>query len=359
MGKILIKNGRLWDGEAFSRADILTDGDRVAKIEDHLSEPADFTYDAAGQIVSAGLVDIHVHMRGISSHKFGIQAEMSCFPFGVTAAADASGAHGDRALADSFMLKNVIFAKVGFQSNRADFTETEERLSCFGDRAAGIKAYFDTKMSEVTDILPLREACDFAHARGLRVMVHCSNSPVPMAEILNTLASGDILTHAFHGGVNKASEDGGFEVMKRARARGVIIDAGMAGHVHTDFAVLESAVRQGILPNTISTDITRSSAYKRGGRYGMTMCMNIAKAVGMGEADIFRAVTSAPAAALGKEREWGHLAVGRCADIAVFDDRAAEPFDLTDKAGNRVQGTEGYRCVLTVSDGEVVYRTGR
>lgn len=87
----------------------------------------------------------------------------------------------------------------------------------------------------------------------------------------------------------------------------------------------------------------------------MTMCMNIAKTLGMREEDIFRAVTSNPAKALGKEKEWGYLTVGRSADIAVFD-YTNEGFDLTDKVGNHICNTQGWRCVLTVSDGQVVYR---
>ena len=87
----------------------------------------------------------------------------------------------------------------------------------------------------------------------------------------------------------------------------------------------------------------------------MTMCMSIAKALGMREEDIFRAVTSAPAKALGKEGEWGYLAVGRTADIVVLDD-TDEGFDLTDKAGNHIESKNGYRCVLTVSDGQIVYQ---
>ena len=87
----------------------------------------------------------------------------------------------------------------------------------------------------------------------------------------------------------------------------------------------------------------------------MTMCMNIAKALGMRDEDIFRAVTSNPAKALGKSDEWGYLQVGRCADIAVFDD-TNEGFDLTDKAGNHIERDKGYRCVLTLADGQVVYR---
>ena len=87
----------------------------------------------------------------------------------------------------------------------------------------------------------------------------------------------------------------------------------------------------------------------------MTMCMNIARTLGMQEEDIFRAVTSNPAKALGMENEWGHLRVGRIADIAVLD-YTDEGFDLTDKAGNHIESQNGYRCVLTVSDGQVVYR---
>ena len=29
---------------------------------------------------------------------------------------------------------------------------------------------------------------------------------------------------------------------------------------------------------------------------------------------------------------------------------------LTDKAGNHIANDQGYRCVMTVADGEVVYR---
>ena len=87
----------------------------------------------------------------------------------------------------------------------------------------------------------------------------------------------------------------------------------------------------------------------------MTMCMSIAKMLGMSEVEILRAVTSNPAKALDKENEWGHLSVVRCADIAIFD-YTNEGFNLTDKSGNHIESETGYRCVLTVADGEVVYR---
>ena len=91
MAKILIKNGRVFDGYRFFNADLMTDGRTVSRLEPSISESADMVFDASGKTVSAGLVDIHTHMRNISVDKYGIQCEMSCFPFGVTAAADAGG----------------------------------------------------------------------------------------------------------------------------------------------------------------------------------------------------------------------------------------------------------------------------
>lgn len=354
MARILIKNGKIWDGEKFFFADILTNGRIIAKIGENITDNADYVYDAKGKTVSAGLVDLHVHMKGISSKAFGIDPQMSSFPFGVTAVNDAGSTNGDRKLLDSFAVKNTVFVCVDIRDNHADFTVTEKLLQEYGDKAIGIKVYFDTTISEVRDITPLKEICEYANKKGLKVMVHCSHSPTPMSEVVKTLSSGDILTHIYHGGENPCTENE-FEVFQIARQRGVVMDAGFAGHVHTDFSVLENAIGAGFLPDTISTDITRNSAYMRGGRYGMTMCMNIAKKVDMSEEDIFKAVTSAPAKVVCKDNEWGYLKEGRCADIAIFE-FTDEGFDLTDHAGNRMTGTKGYRCVLTVADGQLLYR---
>ena len=168
------------------------------------------------------------------------------------------------------------------------------------------------------------------------------------------LRAGDILTHPYHGGENNASEDG-FACLHYAREKGIVIDSGFAGHIHTDFGVYRRAIKAGCLPDTISTDLTLYSAFKRGGRYGMTAAMNIARVCGQTEESIFKAVTSTPAKVLGKADEWGYLQVGRTADIAVVayeDDR----YDLTDFYGNRVAWEQGYKCRLTIANGEVVFR---
>ncbi|MBR6789251.1 MAG: amidohydrolase family protein [Oscillospiraceae bacterium] len=356
MAKILITDGRIWDGERFFYGDVLAENGIIVKIAGHIETDLtqhDLHFDAAGMTVCPGLVDMHVHIRGISSNAYGTPIDSSSFPFGVTAAADASGVHGDSALLDSFMVKNCVFVTSDLADNKAYFEKAEEMLKLYGDKAVGIKVYFDKGIAGVTDITPLREVCAWARERSLIVMVHCTGSPTSMAEILETLSPGDILTHVFHGGGNTSAADG-FACVRAAKERGVIIDSGFAGYVHTDMAVLQKAAAAGIFPDTISTDITKLSAFTRGGRYGMTMCMNMALRAGMAEEDILRAVTSAPAKALGRETAWGYLQEGRSADIAVLE-MTDESFDLTDSGGNRFTSENGWRCMLTVSDGQVVW----
>lgn len=350
MAKILIKNGRVWDGERFFCADVLINNRIISSIEPDINEDADYIYDATDKIVSAGLIDIHTHMLG----SFGINAEMSCIPFGVTAAADASAEPESKEKYNNFLVKNKVFVCAEFSDNRVKYENMEKMLAYYKEEAVGIKVYFDTNISNVKDISPLREIVEFAHKNNLIVMVHSSNSPTSMNEIVSALEKGDILTHTYHGGENSAAEDV-YNCLKKAKEKGIVLDVGFAGNVHTDFGVLEEAIKEGCMPDTISTDITKYSAYKRGGRYGITMCMSIAKKLGMSEEDVFRSVTTNPAKALGMEKDWGHLMVGRCADISVFD-YCKEEYSLTDKSGNRVFDNEGYRCALTVIDGKVAFR---
>ena len=207
MARILIKNGRIFDGERFLFADILTDGKIIAKIEPNIADSADWTYDATGLIVSAGLVDIHTHLKGISCDKYGMDAALATIPFGVTAAVDAEGTKGDAALLNNFSVRSAVLVSVPIRDNIPDFSDVESRAARYGKYMLGLKIYYDTTGTEVRDIAPLRQVCDYAAAHGWRVMVHCNHSPVPMAEILETLRKGDILTHAYHGGENHAAED--------------------------------------------------------------------------------------------------------------------------------------------------------
>lgn len=149
MSKILIKNGRVRNGEAFFKADILTEGKKIYKIEECIEESADFVYNAEGETISAGFVDIHTHMKGISGEEFGISAEMVTLPFGVTAAADASACYGSKEILDFLTVKNCVFVCVELKNNRAYFESALACLEKYGDKAVGVKVYLDTGVSDV------------------------------------------------------------------------------------------------------------------------------------------------------------------------------------------------------------------
>ena len=109
MNKILIKNGRIWMGEEFFYGDVLTDG----------------------MIVSPGLIDTHVHVKGISPKIFGMNVEMASFPFGVTAINEAGCVTGDEELLAHVGVKHTVFVTAAIKDNHMDIEETEKLLGCY------------------------------------------------------------------------------------------------------------------------------------------------------------------------------------------------------------------------------------
>lgn len=353
MHSILIKNGNIWEGERFLQGDLLLADGKIQAISKQINAAADFTYDASGQIVSAGLIDSHVHIRGLSNASTGVRLA-SFAPFGVTSVVEAWAERYEEGALSGYESNVLAFAGLCVINNRVDTAHTEKVLPLLQGKAVGVKLCYDSRESGVRDIEPLLQAVAYANERGLKLMVHCNRSPVPMWQIVEALRAGDVLTHPYHGGEHSAREDG-FACLRRAKEKGVILDTGFAGHIHTDFSIYRQAVQNGCLPDTISTDLTQFSAFKRGGRYGMTAAMTLAKECGQSEESIFKAVTSTPAALFGKAGEWGSLQEGHAADVAVFS-YEDEPFDLTDFYGNRVAWQTGYRCKLTVQGGEIIWR---
>ena len=353
MASLLIRGGKLFDGECFSDSDILVTDGTVEQIAPDIDTPVKTVFDATGMTVLPGLVDGHMHIAGFSMDKWGAPAQAACWPFGITAAAECGTIKGTPESLDALGVHTAVYLAVGTKNNEAILDRAEKMLQLFGDRVVGIKVCYDNVGDEtLTSVRPLEQICEFAHSRGLRVHVHTTNTPIPMAELLGTLGRGDIATHVYHGSaLNVAKDD--FACVFDAKRRGVIIDTGFAGGFHVNFRIFTDAVAAGAQPDTISTDQVKPFMYSLGGRYGLPQCMSMARIMGMAEEDVFRGVTSAPADALG--RPWGRLKVGSSADIAVLS-WENEPFHLTDRAGNTLKSDRGYRCKLTLSQGNVVYK---
>lgn len=354
---ILIQNGKIFDGQRFFCGDVLIENGCIAALGDIGEATAGFTYDAAGMTVCPGLVDIHAHLAGVTDDAFAIPAEVALFPFGATAAAEASACHGNREFLERIMPDAVMFLAITVREDRAYFEKTAQLLEAFGDRAVGVKVFFDTANPELRSIAPLEQAVAFAREHGLKIMVHSTGSPVPMIDIVKTLGPGDILSHFYHGGENRCDADH-FAAWHLAKEKGVVIDVGMAGHIHTDFALLGAAIQQGFTPDTLGSDITCFSAFTRGGNYGLTLCMSVLRDLGLSEEEVLRLVTVNPAAALDKQSVWGCLKVGMPANLAVLD-YGKEDYDFNENPANRISGTHSYRCRLTVCQGKVVSRNDK
>lgn len=350
MEQLLIKNGTVWTEKGYEKNDVLFEGTTVKKIEKNIESDTIRVFNAENMLVLPGLIDTHAHLKNVTTDLFGVDASAACFPHGVTCAAEASACFRDEAFLDTFSVKNVVFVGGQYENNK--FNHKKYDFEKYGKHAIGIKVFYDTEANYVSDLAPLKDTCAFAREKGLKVMVHSSNSPVSMMEIVKTLNKGDILTHSFHGGKNNSSEDN-FECLKYAKEKGIVVDVGFAGHIHTDYSVLKKAIDMGVYPDTIGTDVTRSSAFIRWGRYGMNFCMSILRTLGMPEEEIFKAATVNAAKALNKENIWGKLEIGSTdACVLAYVDK---PYQITDKFSNTVKDTKSYRCNLTVVNGDAVY----
>lgn len=354
MPTILIQNGRIFDGLNFLAGDILIRDGKIEIIGHCPEANASFTYDAAGKTVLPGLVDLHTHLRGPSPDWLGVPAQAGCFPFGVTAAADCSALEDHREAVALMGIDAVVFPIAGTKNDTAGLIGTKAHMVHYGPFVGGIKVFFDQKDDPtLRSTKPLAEICEFAHSQNLPVMVHSNGTPIPMTHILSTLGAGDILSHPYHGGENSL-RDTGFDCVLEAKARGVIIDSSFAGSYHVDFSIFRDAVAVGAAPDTVSTDLTVSNLFVRGGHYGLTMAMSMAREAGMTEDAVFKAVTTTPACAL--KKPWGQLKEGGPADLCVLG-WEENPWSLADRSGNCLESTLGYRCHLTVKNGVVVHRS--
>ncbi len=356
---ILLKNARVWTGDEFLNGlqSVAVAGGKIAAIGDCPGTAA-YTVDVKGSILSPGLIDSHVHIRGCSPDSFSIGIEAAGFPFGVTAAVEASASKldGSRIL-DNMLMKTYVFVAAQFEGKTFLLEKTDELVQAYGDRALGVKVFFDTCMPMMTegDAAPLEAVCKYARARGLKVLVHCTRSPVPMAQMLDILSPGDICTHIFHTAGHNALEDD-FECLIQAQKRGIILDDGMAGGGHTNFDMIRKADEKGFTPNTISTDLTPGSAFRKGGCYGLTMCMNILRSMYIDEEKIFKMVTGDAARAIGKEQEIGFLEVGRSADLCVLK-YGAMPYKIKSSGNAESQSALGYVNLLTICQGTIMFRS--
>ena len=162
-----------------------------------------------------------------------------------------------------------------------------------------------------------------------------------MAELVGRkLRPGDIYTHVYSGLRHELDESGHLNPgLLEGRRRGVIFDVGHGGGSFL-WRVAVPAVREGFLPDSISTDLHIGSM--NAGMKDMLNVMSKFLALEMPLQEVIRRSTWNPAREIGQDGI-GHLSVGAAADIAVL--RLEEGrFGFVDVGGARFAGRMRLRC---------------
>ncbi len=372
---LLLQGGHVVDGKNKINGvrDVAIRDGKIAAVEAKI-DPAKArkVVSVAGLYVTPGLVDIHTHvyagtgMRGAYSGDLSVYPDGFTFRSGVTTIVDA-GSSGwrnfpdfkdrviDRARTRVLALLNIVGKGMGGGAieqdmNDMDAKATADQAMKYKDTVVGVKtAHFNGP--EWTAVERAVQAGTIAH---IPVMVDFGTfrPERPYQDlVLKKLRPGDISTHMYLGRVPMLDSSGKVNAyLFEARKRGVIFDVGH-GAGSLIFRQAAPAIKQGFIPDSISTDLHVSSM--NAGMKDMTNVMSKFVNMGMAVDDVIVRSTWNPAREIHRE-EFGNLSVGSGADIAVLRLEKGT-FGFVDTYGARLRGTQKLVCELTVRGGRVVW----
>ena len=324
--------------------------------------------DAAGKLVTPGLVDLHTHLcphLGI-----GLPAD-ELVPITATTTAVSAGdagantfgnfRHGVVPQSRTRLFGFVHISSIGLAGGLApgemlniDYANVEACAKVVAENAdltLGVKVRITDSVVGTNGLEPLRRAIRAAEMAGkqFRVMCHIGSAPGSLSDLLDLLRPGDVLTHAYSGAGNNTVQNGRvLPAALAAKQRGVIVDVGHGGGSY-DFTVCEPAMQQGFGPDTISSDI-HGVSINTPGYPTMPWVMSKFLALGMSLEEVVARATVEPARIIGKVPGLGTLAIGAPADIAIFD-LVDGPVEFVDTRNNKRSGTRKLVPVLTVKGG--------
>lgn len=333
---LLVKGGEVVDpgGGLSGSLDVAVRGGRVAAVEaDIPAAAAREVIDAAGQLVTPGLVDLHTHVyRGVTY--WGIHADALAWRTGVTTWLDVGSAgaytlQGFRQwIAEPARVRVQALLNISSVGLVAENWELANLGHCDvdlcrtlvdrnRDLVLGIKARIGTPTVGENGLEPLRRARRVADETELPLMVHIAHGPPGVEDVLDLMRPGDILTHCATGTSMRLVDDAGrvIEAARRARDAGVVFDVGH-GFGSFMWESAEALLAADMAPDVISSDAHQLSV--QGPMFDLPTCLAKYVALGMSLADVIRAATARPAEAIGMAGEVGTLAPGALADIAVW-----------------------------------------
>ncbi|MBK5267141.1 MAG: amidohydrolase/deacetylase family metallohydrolase [Acidimicrobiia bacterium] len=373
MYDLVLRGGRVIDpGNSIDEAlDIAMTGDRIARIAPNI-DPSEARrwVDVGGKLVVPGLIDIHTHVYHHGARN-GLDPDLAGVESGVTTLVDAGSAgsatyegfhHHVVTRAKTKVYTNIHIARYGIahvpEANTLadiDIDATVETISRYPE-IVGVKVRACGPVVEDHGLAPLEAAAQAARKAGVRLMVHIGDANFGRSaeitrQLLPLLEAGDLLTHVYTGAPGRVIDDHGKVVpeLLEAQKRGVILDPAH-GRYNLSFKVARLMIDQGVIPFTVSTDITRPGRDIVG---SMTHTMGRFLALGFSLNDVVQMSTHNPADLLGNAHEIGTLSEGTVADIAVL-----EVVDGTwwfrDGEGEWLAGNQALRPILTFKSGDQI-----
>jgi len=372
---LLIRGGHVIDPKNGVSAvrDVAIRNGRIAAVGEKLPPAsARRVIDASGLYVTPGLVDIHVHVFASTmapeyTGEFGVRPDGFTFRSGVTTVADAGSAGWrnfeqfkrevvDRAKTRVLAWINIVGRGMGGRKTvEQDVSDMEpgptaEMARQYKDIVVGIKIAHYAGPEWVA----VERALEAGKLAGLPVMVDFATfrPERPFQDlVLKKLRPGDIYTHAYLSAVPMLDGEGRLlPYLFEARRRGVIFDVGHGGGSFS-WRQAVPAVRQGFLPDSISTDLHVDSM--NAGMKDMTNLMSKFLNLGMSLDDVVLRATWNPAREI-RHEELGHLTPGAVADVAVLRQLEGD-FGFLDAHGRRLRGNRKLLAELTLKEGRVVW----
>ena len=345
---LLIKNANVLDPSQnlAGKRDIGLRYGQIEAIEEVIApERAQRVMDAAGKLVTPGLIDLHAHTYPYGS-AIGIPADElvahQCTTTVVSAGdAGANNFAGFRRLAvpgsrtRQFAFVHIAVAGLaGFpvpELFNIDYAQAEVAARAVAENAdmvLGVKVRMSENVIARHGLEPLRRAIKACEMSGVPAKIMCHIGGVAdrelMSQILDLLRPGDVLTHCYSGAPNNAGQftnivqDGKLlPAALAAKRRGVVFDVGHGGGSF-DYTVAEMAIAQGCPPDTISSDIHVFSGNSPGMPY-LPWVMSKFIAMGFSLPEVLGMATATPARVISRIPKHGTLQIGAPADLSIFE----------------------------------------
>jgi dihydroorotase len=382
---LLLKGGHVIDpaNNIDTVMDVAVSGGKIAAVaKDIPASEAGKVVDVSGLYVTPGLIDIHVHITygGAPLNWFDPESRSHTEPYaipadlvltsGVTTVVDAGTAGAEsflqekesvmdrakvRVLAFLNIVANGMSGGLEQSVDEMDVNRCAETIKKYPEVIVGVKTahYWPDRPwdGEHTPWAAVDRAIACGEATNRPVMFDFWPRPDRTYAdlILQKARPGDIHTHVFAQQFPIILPDGKLNpILLEARKRGVIFDVGHgAGSFWFRNAV--PAVKQGFLPDSISTDLHIEN-------FTILSYDNVlSKFASMGVPlnELIKRATVNPANEIHRP-ELGTLSVGKDADIAVLQELHGK-FGFIDCGWARMDGDTTITARMTVRAGRIVY----